>query len=238
MPHVKQSFKTALLGILMLCGSLAQAETERAAYDVYVSGIKIGELQYAVAQSGNSYSSSGVLQSTGIVGAIAKYRYKATSQGTLQNGTYRPQRYTESSDTGRRKMEQSITYRNGLPRVNSSKLAKPYWADPSDQKGTVDPMTGIIATLADQPKSSPCTSKIDIFDGARRVQVTLSNAKISGQSLSCRGLYKRVDGFNKSELSEGVSFPFSLTYAAKGNVFRLNEFTIQTLRGRARFVRQ
>ena len=230
--------KAIAASLALICATPVVAETKTSTYNVYLRGIKAGQLKYAYAQSGSNYSASGILQSTGIVGALAKYKFTASSSGKIVKGKHAPQSYQEDSNTGRRESQKSISYSNGIPRVTERKLPKSHWADPKKQKGTVDPMTAIALVLNDASAKSVCNSKIDLFDGARRVTITLSNPKKSGATLKCSGLYKRVDGFSKREMSEGTQFPFALNYALKGDIYRVSDMEISTLRGRARFVRQ
>lgn len=239
MMQKKLNFAKAIaLGLAIFSGTQTSADTSSSTFNVYLRGIKAGQLKYAYSESGSNYSASGIIQSTGIVGALAKYKFTANSSGTISNGTYSPRTYTEDSDTGRRQSEKTMSYVNGIPKVQERKLPKPFWADPAKQKGTLDPMTAIAMVLNDKTAETVCKEKLNIFDGARLVQITLSNAKTSGSNVTCQGMYKRVDGFSKREIGEGSKFPFTLTYKKAGGKFQVSNFEMSTLRGRAKFVRQ
>ncbi|NBQ28706.1 MAG: hypothetical protein EBU18_12240 [Rhodobacteraceae bacterium] len=93
-------------------------------------------------------------------------------------------------------------------------------------------------TLEDLPESELCTQNIDIFDGARNVKITMKGLKKSGNSYQCDGTYKRIAGFSESELKDGVNFPFTMTYSKQGDKFRAERFDVQSIRGRAAFVRR
>lgn len=239
MMQKKTKFVKSILACLAITfGSSALAETTSSTFNIYLRGIKAGQLKYAYSESGSNYSASGIIQSTGIIGALAKYKFTASTSGTLSKGIYAPRAYREESDTGRRQSEKTISYSNGIPKVSERKLPKPFWADPAQQKGTVDPMTAISIVLNDKTESTVCQTNFDMFDGARRVQITVGSPSKSENGLTCKGLYKRVEGFSNRELSEGRNFPFSVTYVNKSGKYQVSEFDVSTLRGRARFVRQ
>lgn len=225
-------------GALLFSATSISADTQSYAFGINLLGIKAGELRYSVRHQGNQYSAAGKVFPTGLAAQFVKFAFDVSVSGRVIKNGYAPTRYSEKSDNGRRQEEKYLTYTNGIARVKSPKLPKPYWADPKDQKGTVDPMTAIFWTLSDKTKDELCRQNIPIFDGARRVQIKLSNPQETNESATCDGVYKRVDGFSQSELKEGTTFPFSITYEKIGDIYRTKRFDVQSVRGRVSVTRQ
>ncbi|MDG1424929.1 MAG: DUF3108 domain-containing protein [Paracoccaceae bacterium] len=236
----KKSFfeVSTILFMVIFSFSTAIADTEQYRFDVHIRGIKAGVLRYALNSQGEKYSIHGILESTGLVGILVRYKFDAQALGNRFGNTYQPEYYSEVSDTGRRKSEKVIRYRSGVPEVTSKKLKKPHWLDPSTQKGTLDPMTAMAALLSDQLKKNLCELNLPMFDGTRRVDITLSGLKMTEKGPRCTGVYQRIGGFTEKEWSDGESFPFILDYEFEGGLYRVKRFDITTLRGRASFVRK
>ena len=125
-------------------------KTQQHIFDVYILGLKLGRLNYAVEYKNNSYSAAGNLRSTGVLSAIAKYSFEASSQGKIERGVFKPKYYYERSDTGRRKEQKILRYFDHGIELETKKTAKPYWQDPNQQMDALDPMSAIIFILRDQ----------------------------------------------------------------------------------------
>ena len=218
--------------------SSAMADTQRYNFHVLIRGIKAGQLRYAIETQEPSYSIHGILESTGLVGLLVKYQFDAQAVGKRLGNKYQPEHYKEVSDTGRRKSEKTIRYQNGIPKVTSKKPWQPHWLDPSTQVNTLDPMTAMAALLSDQSKNDLCNLYLPMFDGARRVEITLSGLEKTESGAQCSGVYQRIGGFTEKERAEGENFPFILNYKIENDLYRVQRFDITTLRGRASFVRQ
>lgn len=227
-----------LVGAMLCAATHAMADTKQYAFNINLLGIKAGELRYSVRQEGDKYSAAGKIFPTGLAGQFVTFSFDVSVSGWITKNGYSPAKYSEKSDNGRRQEEKYLTYTNGIARVKSPKLPKPYWADPKKQKGTVDPMTAIFWTLGDKTKTELCSQDIPIFDGARRVQITLKNLKENGDTVTCDGVYTRIDGFSKSELEQGRVFPFTISYKRNGDIYETKRFDVKSVRGRASITRQ
>ena len=225
------------LGMAFFVDSAA-AEVSQHKYNVYVSGLKVGEFDYAVNEKGSGYSLRALMRSTGIVGALAKYRYEGLSMGRKKQGRFFPQKYSENSDTGKRKSNKEMVYYNGVPRLTQTEERKEYWLNPKTQKNTIDPLSAIYRLLSDQPLNNPCKHNITVYDGARRYAITLISSQIEGDKMYCKGIFTRLGGYSEKELSKGIEFPFELQFSKQGDIFRLDRFVMSTLLGRASFVRE
>lgn len=207
-------------------------------FDVHIRGIKAGQLRYAINIQQSAYSIHGILESTGLVGVLVRYKFDAHALGKRSGNKFHPEYYKEVSDTGRRKSDKIIRYQNGVPAVTSKSPKKSHWVDPATQKGSLDPMTAMAALLSDQSKDNLCKLYLPMFDGSRRVDVTVSGMKKTENGVRCSGIYKRISGFTDNEWADGDRFPFIMDYEFDGNLYQLARFEIKTLHGRASFVRR
>ena len=96
-------------------------KTERYSFDVFLWGIKVGELVYSIKKASDEYDISGVLRSKGFARVVTKYKFEAQTKGKVSNSKYYPTSYSEKSDTGRRKEQKSIIYQRMIPKLTSAK---------------------------------------------------------------------------------------------------------------------
>jgi len=235
----KFHFRSIAAFLAVLCAfSQATADTQQYHFDVLIRGVKAGQLRYALETKEARYGIHGILESTGLVGILVRYKFDAQALGKRSGNKFQPEYYSEVSDTGRRQSDKVIRYQNGIPTVISKKAPKPHWLDPSTQKGTLDPMTAMAALLSDQSKNSLCKLNLPMFDGTRRVDIIVSSLEYTESGARCSGVYQRIGGFTEKERSEGENFPFVLNYEIENGLYRVQRFDITTLRGRTSFVRQ
>ena len=214
-------------------------KTQQHIFDVYILGLKLGRLNYAVEYKNNSYSAAGNLRSTGVFSAIAKYSFEASSQGKIERGVFKPTYYSERSDTGRRKEQKILRYFDHGIELETKKTAKPYWQDPNQQMDALDPMSAIIFILRDQTEANVCKQNFAMFDGIRRVGIKFVEGEETTEGyLRCKGIYTRVGGYSPKELKDGTDFPFYVSYQIKSDDYRVISFQMTTTRGRAKFVRR
>ena len=214
-------------------------KTQQHIFDVYILGLKLGRLNYAVEYKNNSYSAAGNLRSTGVFSAIAKYSFEASSQGKIERGGFKPTYYSERSDTGRRKEQKILRYFDHGIELETKKTAKPYWQDPNQQMDALDPMSAIIFILRDQTEANVCKQNFAMFDGIRRVGIKFVEGEETTEGyLRCKGIYTRVGGYSAKELKDGTDFPFYVSYQIKSDDYRVISFQMTTTRGRAKFVRR
>ena len=238
MKNKQKLFFLSCIYALLIAANTLSAKTERYSFNVFLWGIKVGELVYSIKQTSNGYDISGVLRSKGFARVVTKYKFEAQTQGKVSNSKYYPTSYSEKSDTGRRKEQKSIIYQRMIPKLTSAKAPKPHWAKPQSQKGTVDPMTAIHLIMGDRIEKTLCKQKFNLFDGARRIEIVLSEINIKKSSAQCRGEYIRQDGYTDEEMKEGKVFPFTINYIKRDKIYAVESLTIKALRGRTKFTRR
>lgn len=221
----------------------AHAETrENATFDIYIGGLKFGEIAFSAAENGSNYATASRVAASGLIGALTRARYDARSRGTSRGNRYTPSRYEVDSRRGSRETESYIDYRGGVP---SAKVQTPPQnvrdtdLDPSTQGGTVDPSTAIWLALRDRPKSEACNVELNMYDGRYRAGISLKNPKADGDNLVCSGVYSRLGGYSAKELEDGRDFPFSATLVPTDTgEMRIEQITMESLYGTARVVRR
>ena len=223
---------------MLVSANTLYAKTERYSFDVFLWGLKVGELVYSIKNASDEYDISGVLRSKGFARVVTKYKFEAQTKGKVSNSKYYPAAYSEKSDTGRRKEQKSIIYQEMIPKLTSAKAPNPHWAKPMSQKGTVDPMTAIHLIMGDRIEKTLCKQKFNLFDGARRIEIILSKINIEKNSAQCRGEYIRQDGYTEEEMKEGKVFPFMINYIKRDEIYAVESLRIKTLRGRTKFTRR
>ena len=230
---------TACFLLVFSLPEYSYGKTQQHIFDVYILGLKLGRLNYAVEYKNNSYSAAGNLRSTGLFSAIAKYSFEASSQGKIERGVFKPTYYSERSDTGRRKEQKILRYFDHGIELETKKTAKPYWQDPNQQMDALDPMSAIIFILKDQTEANICKQNFAMFDGIRRVGITFVEGEETTEGyLRCKGIYTRVGGYSAKELKDGTIFPFYVNYQIESDDYRVISFQMTTTRGRAKFVRR
>ncbi|MEP3347842.1 MAG: DUF3108 domain-containing protein [Litoreibacter sp.] len=238
---MKQFIKILGICALPLTLTLALTAPQMAAADgstdakfsVSIRGLTAGTLTVKGQESGGSYKASGVLQSGGLVGLVAKVKYSASTSGRVKGNRFSPTRYDEKADTGKRKSSSSMSYKGGVPTV-SDYVSTPNGVKPSTQKGTVDPMTALYAAFRDVGEAQVCKLDVKMYDGKRRSQVKLSSPRADGDMIKCDGEYRRLAGFSAEDMAEKTRFPFNLFYAktADGR-YRVEKVVTQSLYGTA-----
>ncbi|APX91138.1 hypothetical protein BV394_12320 [Brevirhabdus pacifica] len=219
----------------------AAERTDKATFDIYLRGIKTGALAFTGVDNGASYAAAGKVESTGLVGAIVKVRYDASSNGAVKGDRFVPQSYTEKT-TGVRNNESVMNFRGGVPQVKKYSPPKPPGPDdvnPATQAGSVDPMTAIYGALRDVPRKDVCDYSVKMFDGKRASKISLKGPKPTDTGFTCNGAYDRLKGWSPEEMAEKKHFPFTVTYNKIGDdLYRVSQIDLDTTFGRARMVRR
>jgi hypothetical protein len=227
---------------LSLAAPACADQKDAAVFDISIRGITAATLQFGGSIKGRSYAAAGVLKSSGILGILKRIRYDASVAGSVAKGRFTPARYVEKADTGKRQSEAVMAYRAGVPQVKSYNPPRPAGQDgidPATQGGTVDPLTALYAALRDVPVAEACTLKVFLFDGRRRSQVVLTAPKAEGETITCRGEYRRLEGFSPDDMAEKSRFPFTLTYVPAGDgMVHVGEISMDTLYGKGRMIRR
>ena len=232
------SFTFCMILIIFMSLKPLFAGSNQHNFNIYVSGLKIGELTFAVNTKGSNYAVRGIIKATGLFGAIAKFHLDATAFGKVHEGSYHTQKYSEIANKGKRVSTKKMIFKNGIPNLTYSEPLKDYWAKPSEQQGTVDPMTAIMVLLSDKSKEPKCGLAMNVYDGVRRFSIRLSEKITLGEKHICKGMYTKIDGYSKKEWSQGGGFLFELNYISVDDNYQVERLIMATKRGRTSFIRR
>ena len=220
-------------------GVPASAGSETGTFDVILRGFRAATMKYAARIEGDRYAVTGQIAPSGLIGAIADVSYNATSQGRQRSKGYLPFSFVEERRAPKGVSTANMSFKGGVPQVKQydpPRSADPNAVDPRTQKGTVDPMTVIFASLRDQPREKACALNMSVFDGKRRSQVTLAKptAENGEGKFNCSGEYRRIKGWSAEDMAERSRFPFQMTYQRQqSGLYRVVEITTPTTLGRA-----
>lgn len=228
--------------LAMALPAAAQDIRQDASFALEIRGINVGMLNFSGVENASSYAVSGTLQSTGLAGMLRRMRYEAKVRGSQSGSNLRPARYEQSGGANNRHSEEVVVWTAGLPRIERQeppKPARPGDPDPAQQRGTVDTLTALYATLRDVPRGQECTTNVIIYDGRYRMQLRLSAPRAEGETVTCSGEYIRLAGFSAEEMAERTRFGFTVHYAPlPDGRMRVTQVAMDSLYGRARLVRR
>ncbi|MFN4130688.1 MAG: DUF3108 domain-containing protein [Paracoccaceae bacterium] len=232
----------AIAGLVALCLAtpvMAQ-EADAARFTVSFGGITAGKMTLAARHEGTSYALTSQSVSSGLAGLFRSFSLTSRTQGTERNGQLTPQRYSAEAKGARQGRGADLTFDGGMAtvlRADPPEADAPV-VDPSLHKGVVDPLTGLYSVLRDTTAAAACQLDLKMFDGHRVNRVTLSSPQANGDQLTCRGLYRRIDGYPPKELAKRPESAFTVTYRLMtGGVLRVAEVSVDSLFGQARMVR-
>ncbi|MEM9140556.1 MAG: DUF3108 domain-containing protein [Pseudomonadota bacterium] len=196
-------------------GAPASAQPVSQIYDLYLGGIKAGEMTMNAQWQGDAYKATSVLRTAGIVGAVYKASFEAETQGRMTQTGMAPDRF--AADSRMRKKTQSVEmlYRDDAPMAVNAEPAfipKPWQVDPTEQKGAVDPITAALMALAPMPVGQICNRTVEVFDGRRRYAIEMGAPKPDGERIKCPANYKRIAGFKPKMMKKSPNFPFNIWF--------------------------
>ncbi|MCL4187740.1 MAG: DUF3108 domain-containing protein [Rhodobacteraceae bacterium] len=238
----------ALTVACLAAGAAAAERSDAAQFDVYLGGFRVGHVSLAAAEGDGRYSAEARIESAGLAGLLRRVRYDARAEGQLRGGRHHPMRYEEEADTGRRQSRSVMEYEGGVPRIvayesNRTSERRGTPLDPAGQGGTLDPMTALYLALRDVVPAELCALDLELFDGRRRSRMW----HYPGQepvpdgdgAVTCRGEYRRIEGFTLRDMGEMAEFPFAVTYQPDGEGRHAVAIVrVTTLYGQATLVRR
>ena len=182
-------------------------------YDLYLGGIKAGELTIDASYDAERYKAFSVLRTAGIVGAVYKASFEAETQGRLTDTGLVPDRFSANSRMKKKQQAVEMLYDGVAPKSVSAEPAfipKPWEIEPTEQSGTIDPITAAIAHLAPMPRANICNRTVEVYDGRRRYAIVMGKPEQDGKRIKCPAKYQRVAGFKPKMMKKSPEFPFDI----------------------------
>ncbi len=225
---------------LLVLPSLASAQETAGRYAVRALGVKVGELVMTGAASETKYTVSSQFTTTGMVGAVAGVKFLLRATGARKGQDFHPRSYTEEMDTGERQSEASLSYSGGVARGGGEKAQsnRKYKVSDGQQRGAVDPLTGMFMVMRDQPADTLCNIRQKVFDGERLTELELGAPMAKGGQVVCEGQFRRLAGYSAEDLQNNGRFNLSVTYEPVGDLMRATRMRAETIYGPASIVRR
>ncbi|MFN7222399.1 MAG: DUF3108 domain-containing protein [Paracoccaceae bacterium] len=232
----------ALVGLLLFTCAMPTVaqESQTARYTLSISGLTAGKMTLGANHGSGTYAVSANTASAGLAGLFRSFSLTSRVRGTEQAGRLVPASYTSRTEGSREGRGADLSFKNGIATVLRADAPSPDAppVDPAQHKGAVDPLTGLYAILRDTTPARACRLTVEMFDGHRISRLSLSAPKTDGDSLTCQGLYQRVEGYPPDEIAKRAEFPFVVTYTAVGDgTVRAIEVSMDSLFGPARLTR-
>lgn len=192
------------------------ADGVRLLYRVHVGGIAVLDASADVAVAPGRYSVTVQAATDGLIGRFAAWRTQSTVAGALAGTSATPESFRASSLW--RGEPRSVRIDYGPGGVLSAVADPP--ADgverdpvPADlQRGTLDPLSAVVATMLGVRSDGTCGRSLPVFDGRHRYDLsfvpfggrTLERTRYSvfaGDTLHCRASYRSIAGQWKNRSS-------------------------------------
>ena len=236
----------------LICAPLqALAGAEGFRFDVYLSGLRIGEVRFVGRTDGGRYEMQGVMGSSGFWGGFINRRYSGAVIGELRGARLRPAVFRGRYEQRRQFAQVDIRYAGGRPKSvvrTPAREPQPHDISLDHARNALDPISATYFLLRDATEKSLCTQNFRIFEGNRLSQIALSRAAVATddaaadtpvEQVICNGAYTRLGGFTAEQMDERKTFPFQIEYApTEAGTWRVTNFTMTTYWGTARATRR
>ncbi len=187
-------------------------------YDLFLGGIKGGEMAIVTWISDESYHAEAVMRTAGVVGLVYNASFTATSEGAITPDGYTTERFKAQSAMYEKSQYVEMTYDGAAPAsvyADPPFVPKPWEIEPTAQSGTIDPITAAITALAPMPVEQLCRRSVEIFDGRKRYAVELGAPEPDQGRIRCPAVYRRIAGFKPKQMRETPEFPFSVWFEVR-----------------------
>lgn len=203
-----------------------EARSASYAYKFYVGGVLIGKANFVAKMGDGDYFTEGLLETEGVSDWFVAATVAAEARGRISK-TVVPKQMDVSGKTEKINWRMTIAYQGDAPSTVSSQppfSEKPYEIDPTEQKGALDPMSALVATLAPTKSGNPCGRTIPIFDGRKRYDIVFGKLQSKGvgksghPSFICKATWKRIGGF-KPKMMEKKNITFNARFEERDGLF-------------------
>ncbi len=175
-------------------------------YDVRYGPLRILSLRTTVGRSTETYRTSSVVETVGVVGVVYPWRSEAVTEGVRE--PLRPRHHRSDGRYRGQRRWVDITYDDdGAVTTHLEPPAEEDWrvAVPAEQqRATLDPLTASLAAV-----ERACQGRLPVFDGRRRYDLRLedrgtatvpsSRSLYSGPARRCRAVVEALSGFWRTD---------------------------------------
>ncbi len=214
----------AITALALVAATAAVAAPAR--YSLTLAGFSIGTLVVDRAIAGPTYDAKARFETTGLAG-ILDYSFDGQSQGRIAGPALTPDRFTATSRSPRALRHTRIDWENGAPAYVAVDPPRADTVDPGSAAGSLDPVSALIRLFGD---NGACDTAFEVFDGSRRVRLTLGKPRETDGRITCDGDYLRLGGEPLTPI-DPPECPFELVYRQGAN----GRASLETIRIPTRF---
>ena len=218
----------------------AVADESAMRFDLRLLGLHAGVVDIAARQTDSAYAARSRFRTAGIVGLFRRLRADVTVQGRVTPAGLRPLSYSEAIDDGDRVTDAEVRFAPGPPRLVSGETGSD--APPVDRarlRDALDPLTGLLLALRDQPRAGLCRLSAEVFDGQRLARLVLDRRQAQGEAVLCHGAYQRLAGYDDDdEKGRSRRVPLTIEYRPRKGLMRAEQVAFDTRYGPAVMARR
>lgn len=208
---MRHASPAAILAVALMVPMQPASATDgvRLLYRVHVGGVAVLDAAADVAVAQGRYLVTVEAATDGLIGRFAAWRTRSAAAGTLTGSSAAPESFRASSLWRGEPRNVRIDYG---PRGALTAVAEPP-ADgvdrdpvpPDLQRGTLDPLSAVVATMVGVRDEGTCGRDLPVFDGRHRYDLSfaplggrrLERSRYSvfaGDALHCRASYRSIAG--------------------------------------------
>jgi hypothetical protein len=215
-----------LAAVGLLAGTVPAAAANRAqlSYVGYLAGAPVLTLSANITvpegtkPGDGPYAIAADIATTGNLAALYPYTQSLQASGALKGGKARPAKYQSTMRVWSRQEFVALTYGAGgsvgieaVPLTRQAQMAQ----EQGYARGTMDPASLVVAVATLFSNAGNCNGQYQLFDGARRYDLTLAqggyadldampNSYYSGSATECSATPQLVAGFQQSALNASL----------------------------------
>lgn len=159
----------------------AASEPLKLRHTVYLGGLYMGSVSTEIDQKSGNYLIRTDVKSNKSMSWMFTWAAKGVSQGNYDSLKFAPSLHSHISQWRDKKRGADMAY-NAKGEVDVSLVGKAYTdvkkytpVDPASLRGSLDPLSMILAAMVQFESKGKCDAKYPVFDGRRRYDVTLSD---------------------------------------------------------------
>ncbi|WP_448204684.1 DUF3108 domain-containing protein [Azospirillum sp. sgz302134] len=165
-----------LLAGLVLLPGLARAATLELEFAAYSGGLPLARGTVALTEEAPRYHARLHAEASPWLSLFTNFRYSAESQGTLDEGAVRPDRFRGERRLRRKLDVMALAFRpedvevRAEPPLSPDKAAR---VPAESRRGSVDPLSLGAAVILSASRAGGCGGRYPVFDGRRRYDVLM-----------------------------------------------------------------
>ena len=212
--------------LLFFISSAVYAESFYNEFSIKVSGLKIGELVWALEIDNNNYSNDIKLKSKGLLSAIYSFEGNYFSKGIVANNELKPHNYNHVWKTNKAEKTMNLNFENNmLSSLNQTPYEKEKLRiDVFKIKKTKDPLSSFLEIIMGETRSL-------IVDGRRKYTMNAKFNKKENKTVINISDYTNLWADHKRSKFEQISFekkegtllPTKIDIYFDGRVFKLEQ---------------